>query len=117
MSQRRSKTEEDMAAQIGLGLAIERLRRERGWTRDKLAKRSHLTGKPISDVESARAEMTWGNLRLVARGLDIELADLNRPATDYALGKAGDKLRTREQTLAGNFETKALVKAVGGESR
>lgn len=97
MSSRRPKTSEDVAAQKGLGLAVERLRRDVDMTREQVAKRGGLTIHTISAVESGEQEPTWGNLRRIAQGLGVRLEELNALAIELAPGNIGARLRRRER--------------------
>jgi len=95
--QRRPRTAEDVAAQKGLGFAIRRLRRDKGWSQVALGIHSELSEWAIGNLERGEQEPTWGNLRRLAEGLAIPLGDLNRLAIDLAPGSTGDRLREGER--------------------
>jgi transcriptional regulator with XRE-family HTH domain len=97
MPSRKHRTSEDVAAQKGLGLAVERLRRDVNMTREQVAKRGGLTIHTISAVESGEQEPTWGNLRRIAQGLGVRLEELNALAIELAPGEVGARLRRREK--------------------
>ncbi|HZO07208.1 MAG TPA: helix-turn-helix transcriptional regulator [Solirubrobacterales bacterium] len=62
--------------QFGLGHAIRKLREERELTQESLAHRSDLHPTWISHIESGRINPTWGNVRRMARGLEVPLCTL-----------------------------------------
>lgn len=62
-------SEEDVAAQKGLVLAIKRLRREVKMRGEQVAKRGGLAVVSICAVEGGEQESTWGNLCRIAQGL------------------------------------------------
>jgi transcriptional regulator with XRE-family HTH domain len=90
---RRERTVADEALLKGLGAVISRERAANDWTADKLAKRSGLTGNTIAALEAGEQEPTWANLRRLARGLGMELEDLNEQAILLAPGPGGNELR------------------------
>jgi len=94
---RRSKEELNAAAQRGLALAVERLRRRKGWTRERLAKEANLTPKTISSIEHCEWEPKWGTLSQVAKALGLSMRRLHELAIDAAPGVPGDMLRTQEE--------------------
>jgi transcriptional regulator with XRE-family HTH domain len=62
--------------QLGLSRAIRHLRRKSQLSQEALAFASGLHPTSISHLESGRVNPTWGNVRRVAHGLDVPLADL-----------------------------------------
>lgn len=62
--------------QIGLGRAIRQLRQEVELTQEALGLESDMHPTWISHIESGRVNPTWGNVRRIARGLEVPLAKL-----------------------------------------
>lgn len=60
--------------QPGLGAAIRKLRGS--MTQEELGHRSGMSVPWISRIESGAVNPTWGNVRRIARGLDVPLARL-----------------------------------------
>lgn len=91
--------DEDKASVRGLGLAIERLRRNRDLSREQVAERGDLPAATVGELEAAEIEREprWGALRRVAKGLDVELDHLIRLSYELAPGPAGDRLRQAER--------------------
>jgi transcriptional regulator with XRE-family HTH domain len=61
--------------QPGLGRAIRQLREERGLSQEALGQRADLHMTWISRLEAGR-NVTWGNLKAIARSLEVRMADL-----------------------------------------
>jgi len=76
--------------QIGLGKAIRALRTEGGLSQETLGQRADIHPTWISHIESGRINPTWGNVRRIAKGLKVELAQLAALAEDFErrLGEA-----------------------------
>lgn len=93
-----SPSGEDIASVRGLGLAVERLRREQDLSREEIAERGNLSAAVVGEIEAAEMdrEPRWGDLRRVAKGLDVELDYLIRLSFEMAPGPAGDRLREAE---------------------
>lgn len=68
--------------QIGLGKAIRKLRTENHLSQETLGHRADIHPTWISHIESGRINPTWGNVRRIARGLDIPLSRLADLAED-----------------------------------
>lgn len=62
--------------QIGLGRAIRTLRNQAQLSQEALGQRAEIHATWISHIESGRINPTWGNVRRIARGLDVKLKDL-----------------------------------------
>jgi transcriptional regulator with XRE-family HTH domain len=62
--------------QPGLARAIRRLRTERSMSQEELGRRADIHTTWISHIESGRVNPTWGNIKRIARGLDVGLAQL-----------------------------------------
>ncbi|HEX5982965.1 MAG TPA: helix-turn-helix transcriptional regulator [Solirubrobacterales bacterium] len=62
--------------QIGLGKAIRALRQERQLSQETLGNEAGIHPTWISHIESGRINPTWGNVRRIARGLDVPLSEL-----------------------------------------
>ena len=69
--------------QIGLGKAIRALRTEAQLSQETLGQRADIHPTWISHIESGRINPTWGNVRRIARGLKVELAQLAALAEDF----------------------------------
>ncbi|MFL5833409.1 MAG: helix-turn-helix domain-containing protein [Solirubrobacterales bacterium] len=76
--------------QIGLGKAIRALRTEGQLSQETLGHRAEIHPTWISHIESGRINPTWGNVRRIARGLKVELAQLAALAEEFEreLGEA-----------------------------
>jgi transcriptional regulator with XRE-family HTH domain len=76
--------------QIGLGKAIRKLRTEGNLSQETLGHRAEIHPTWISHIESGRINPTWGNVRRIAKGLEIPLAQLADLAEDFErqLGQA-----------------------------
>jgi transcriptional regulator with XRE-family HTH domain len=62
--------------QIGLGKAIRQLRTETQLSQETLGHRADIHPTWISHIESGRINPTWGNVRRIAKGLKVPLAEL-----------------------------------------
>jgi transcriptional regulator with XRE-family HTH domain len=69
--------------QIGLGKAIRALRTEGELSQETLGHRAEIHPTWISHIESGRINPTWGNVRRIAKGLSVELAQLAALAEDF----------------------------------
>jgi transcriptional regulator with XRE-family HTH domain len=69
--------------QIGLGKAIRALRTEGELSQETLGHRSEIHPTWISHIESGRINPTWGNVRRIAKGLKVELAQLAALAEEF----------------------------------
>lgn len=76
MSQGEHPTDPDRAANERLGAAIAKLRHGAGLTQAELAERAELQEQEIAAIEAGELEPTWGDLRHIARGLEVPLAQL-----------------------------------------
>ncbi len=62
--------------QIGLGKAIRKLRTEKNLSQETLGHRADIHPTWISHIESGRINPTWGNVRRIAKGLEMPLSKL-----------------------------------------
>lgn len=62
--------------QLGLGKAIRKLRTECHLSQEALAHLAGIHPTWISHMESGRVNPTWGNVRRIAIGLDVQLPEL-----------------------------------------
>jgi transcriptional regulator with XRE-family HTH domain len=76
--------------QIGLGKAIRQLRTEGSLSQETLGHRADIHPTWISHIESGRINPTWGNVRRIAKGLKVPLAQLADLAEDLER-KFGEK--------------------------
>ncbi|HEU4678686.1 MAG TPA: helix-turn-helix transcriptional regulator [Terrimicrobiaceae bacterium] len=82
---RRARTREDAAGLIGMGNAVERLRREAGLTQGALALQAEMGRHAIGAIERGDVEATWATLRRIAAGLGVNLPYLLSLAQQLAL--------------------------------
>lgn len=68
--------------QSGLGQAVRALRQEAGIGEEALAERSGLPPALLAEIESGRANPTWGDMRRVAEALGTSLERLSELAEE-----------------------------------
>lgn len=61
---------------VALGHEVARLRRERGWSLDKLADAAGVSRKTLINLENAYKEPRIGTLHAVAHALGVALTEL-----------------------------------------
>ena len=71
--------------QIGLAQAIRSLRKKRRLSQEALGLEADIHPTWISHIESGRVNPTWGNVRRIAIGLRVPLAELAALAEDLEL--------------------------------
>jgi transcriptional regulator with XRE-family HTH domain len=69
--------------QVGLGQAIRELRTGAELSQEALGGRAQIHPTWISHIESGRINPTWGNVRRIARGLEIPLPRLAQLAEEH----------------------------------
>lgn len=74
--------------QVGLGMAIRKLRMEVHLSQEALGLRADIHPTWISHLESGRINPTWGNVRRIAVGLSVSLPELAALA-EYLEAKCG----------------------------
>ena len=74
--------------QIGLGMAIRQLRHRAQLSQEALGLRAGIHPTWISHLESGRVNPTWGNVRRIARGLQVPLSELAALAEDLEANAA-----------------------------
>jgi transcriptional regulator with XRE-family HTH domain len=62
--------------QLGLAGAIRQLRTAQQLSQEELGRRADIHMTWISHIESGRVNPTWGNVRRIARGLEVRLDQL-----------------------------------------
>ncbi|HET7454430.1 MAG TPA: helix-turn-helix transcriptional regulator [Solirubrobacterales bacterium] len=62
--------------QVGLGKAIRTFRNQAKLSQEALGEKAEIHPTWISHIESGRINPTWGNVRRIAKGLDVRLARL-----------------------------------------
>lgn len=94
----RQEAAEHRASIEGLGLAVERLRREAELTCAAVGRRGGLSRSTVAQIEKGlRQEPHWETLRRLAKGLDVRFEHLVKLSFDLAPGAAGERLRRREE--------------------
>ena len=68
---------------VGLGKAIRELRKEKQLSQEALGNSAEIHPTWISHIESGRINPTWGNVRRIARGLEVPLGRLADLAEGY----------------------------------
>jgi transcriptional regulator with XRE-family HTH domain len=71
--------------QIGLAKAIRQLRREGELSQEALGLLADIHPTWISHLESGRVNPTWGNVRRIARGLQVPMSELAALAEELEL--------------------------------
>lgn len=61
---------------VALGHEVARIRRSRGWSLDRLAEASGVSRKTLINLENAHKEPRIGTLFVIARALEVSLAEL-----------------------------------------
>lgn len=69
--------------QPGLAKAIRMLREESGLSQEALGERAEIHSTWISHIESGRINPTWGNVRRIAKGLEVPLSRLAELAEKF----------------------------------
>jgi transcriptional regulator with XRE-family HTH domain len=69
--------------QIGLSKAIRQLRKKEQLSQEALGLRADIHPTWISHLESGRVNPTWGNVRRIAKGLQVPLPVLAALAEDF----------------------------------
>lgn len=80
---------EDLAARKGLGLAIRKLRGEKGISSAVLAERAGLTEEQLSRVEAGVLDARWGTLRKIAYALEVPLSALLEKGEELGEAEGG----------------------------
>jgi len=68
--------ERELDPNVALGAAIRALRERASLTQAALDERAELRPQSISAIEAGRHEPTWGDLRRIAKGLEVPLGRL-----------------------------------------
>jgi transcriptional regulator with XRE-family HTH domain len=76
--------------QLGLGKAIKALRHEGKLSQETLGHRAEIHPTWISHIESGRINPTWGNVRRIAKGLQVPLPELAARAEELERKLAGE---------------------------
>lgn len=71
--------------QPGLAKAIRKFREESGLSQEALGERAEIHSTWISHIESGRINPTWGNVRRIAKGLEVPLSQLAEQAEKFEL--------------------------------
>jgi transcriptional regulator with XRE-family HTH domain len=75
---RPSASFEELAIQRALGDRVRALRAAKGWTQERLVEASGLDRSFIAQIESGRRNPSLRTIARLARGLQVEIADLFR---------------------------------------
>jgi transcriptional regulator with XRE-family HTH domain len=81
----------------GLGDAITAIRERCGIASEELVPKSGLTLQELNGIEGGEIDALWGDLRKIARGLGMPLAELLSQVEEYATGSAGEKSMHRSK--------------------
>src|SRR3954454_14997357 len=103
---------EHKAGQVGLGRAVRHLRGQAGLTHAEPSSRSDLSDAELEVVERGDVDPTWGDLRRIAYGMNVELDNLLQLGVELAPGPAGERLRKQEQE-ARDFDAKDVARGDG----
>jgi transcriptional regulator with XRE-family HTH domain len=68
--------------QKGLATAVRQLRKGAGLNQGQLAEKAGISPSWLSRIESGAYDPSWGNIRLVAQGLNISLRTLSERAEE-----------------------------------
>jgi transcriptional regulator with XRE-family HTH domain len=71
--------------ELGLAKAVRELRRKAELTQAALAERADLPPATIAQIESAMYDPPWGDMRRIARALDVSLEALSELAEEHEL--------------------------------
>ncbi len=71
--------------QLGLAKAVRELRKKAELTQAALAERADLQPTTIARIESATYDPPWGDMRRIARALDVSLEMLSELAEEHEL--------------------------------
>jgi transcriptional regulator with XRE-family HTH domain len=121
------ETPADAAAQserAGFGRRLRELRRDRGWTLADLAERSGLAISTISKAERGVIALTYDSMRLLARGMGLDMAEFFAPVGEpfvpgsfaLATGGAHRRQETRNyvyEMLFSEIRNKAMTPMLG----
>jgi transcriptional regulator with XRE-family HTH domain len=61
---------------VSVGLAVRRMRVERGITQESLAFKANVTISTLSRIERSQNGPTWGNVRRIAAALEVTVGEL-----------------------------------------
>jgi transcriptional regulator with XRE-family HTH domain len=112
------RDEEEAAAFKGMGQAVTILRERRGMDRDELASRCEMAPAEVEEIERGELDERWGDLRVLAKGLDIPLPALLMEAEEFAPGPGGEQWRrSAGEAEAGSTAPGARSDAAEGRSR
>jgi transcriptional regulator with XRE-family HTH domain len=70
------RTFEDTAHRRAFGDRIRELRRERGWTQERLAEEANMARSYLAELETARRAATIDTMHRLAVALGVQLRDL-----------------------------------------
>lgn len=71
--------------QLGLAKAVRELRIKAELTQAALAERADLPAHTIAYIESAKHDPPWGDMRRIARALDVSMEALSELAEEHEL--------------------------------
>ena len=74
--------------QRGLGSAVRTLRERAGLSPAELAQRAGISISLLSRIESGDDDPSWGDMRRVARGLDVSMEELSEVAEANEKGES-----------------------------
>ena len=108
----------------GFGRRLRELRRQRSWTLSELAERSGLAISTISKAERGVIALTYDSMRLLARGMGLDMAEFFAPEGEpfapgsfaVAIGGAHRRQETRNhvfEMLFPEIRNKAMTPMMG----
>jgi ribosome-binding protein aMBF1 (putative translation factor) len=84
------RDEEEAASFKGMGHAITIIRERRRLSREEVAKTAEMTVAELESIERGEIHARWGDLRRIAKGLEISFAALLLEAEEHAPGPGGE---------------------------
>ncbi|MGN6256418.1 MAG: helix-turn-helix domain-containing protein [Solirubrobacterales bacterium] len=87
------RDEEEAASFQGMGQAITITRERRGLSREEVAQESEMKVAKLEAIERGELHALWGDLRRIAKGLEIPLPELFIQAEEHAPGPGGEVWR------------------------
>lgn len=100
------------AVRKALGMRLRALRKERGFSQEKLGEKSGLSGKFIGEVERFEKSISIDSLWRVAKALDVPLRELTNLGKDQRPAGVREEME-RVRALIANWSANELGNAHG----